>query len=135
MQVPVFPPGPGSAVRSYIALRRNPLDFMARMAREYGDIVHLRVGSRHDYLLNHPDHIQQVLLTQGMIRSSPRPLRRLLGQGVLTTTGDVHRSQRRALQPLFHRQHLAVWVEAIVRTALQGRAVNMKGRFRRGGPP
>ena len=92
------------------------------MARQYGDIVYLRVGARHDYLVNHPDYIQQVLLTHGMIRSSARPLRRLLGQGVLTTTGEVHRSQRRVLQPLFHRQHAAVWVEVIVGAALRTRA-------------
>ena len=67
------------------------------MARQYGDIVYLRVGARHDYLLNHPDYIQQVLLAHGMIRLSARPLRHLLGQGVLTTTGEVHRGQRRVV--------------------------------------
>ena len=54
-----------------------------------------------------------------MIRSSARPLRHLLGQGVLTTTGEVHRGQRRALQPLFHRQHAAAWAEAIVQAAVR----------------
>ena len=57
-----FPPGPRSALLSYYAMRRDPLKFLLNMAREYGDIVHLQVGSRHDYLLNHPDYIREVLL-------------------------------------------------------------------------
>ena len=122
MTTGVFPPGPRSGLLSYFALRRNPLDFMTRVARKHGPIVHLRVGKRHDYLLNRPDYIQKVLLAPEMSRSSARPLRRLLGQGVLTTTGDVHRAQRRTLQPLFHPQHIAHWGDVIVAAAARTRA-------------
>jgi len=116
----VYPPGPGSPLLSYFALRRDPLGFMMRVVRKYGDIVHMQVGSRHDYLLNHPDHIRDVLLApEGMLRSSARPLRKALGQGVLTTTGEPHRTERRLLQPLFGRQHAAPWSAVVVDHALR----------------
>jgi cytochrome P450 len=41
---------------------------------------------------------------------------------VLTTTGEPHRAQRRALQPLFHHQHTEHWVETIVAAAARTRA-------------
>lgn len=117
-----FPPGPRSALRAYIALRRDPLGFLTRAAQRYGDVVHLKVGGRHDYLLNRPEHIRDVLLApEGMLRSSARPLRKVLGLGLLTTTGDPHRAQRRLMQPLFGRQQLAPASAVIVEKALRVR--------------
>ncbi len=52
---PLQPPGPRHGLQAYFAFRRDPLDFLTRIAAEYGDIVHMQVGNRHDYLLNHPD--------------------------------------------------------------------------------
>ena len=99
-----FPPGPKSAFGSYLELRRSPLEFLARAAQEYGDIVHLQLGKRHDYLLNNPEYIKQALLApEELSRSSPRPLRKLMRKGLLTTMGEFHQQNRRLLQPLFHR--------------------------------
>ena len=118
-----FPPGPRSALLSYYAMRRDPLKFLLDMAREYGDIVHLQVGSRHDYLLNHPDYIREVLLApEDMLRSTARSLQHLLGQGLLATTGDVHRRDRRALQPSFLRTHGEEWAAVIVDFSLRLRS-------------
>ena len=118
-----FPPGPRSTVRSYLALRRDPLAFMLGIARQYGDIVHMKVGNRRDYLLNHPDYIRDVLLApETMLRSTARSLQHLLGQGLLSTVGEVHRRDRRALQPSFLRTHGEHWAALVVDFSLRLRS-------------
>ena len=109
MEKPIYPPGPKSVFAAYFKLYRDPLGFMAQMGREYGDIAHLQAGRRHDYLINHPDYIKAVLLAgeDVMLRSFPRPLKRLLGSGLLTVQGEAHRCRRQLLQPMFHQNQIA----------------------------
>jgi cytochrome P450 len=110
-----YPPGPTSLLRTGYELYRDPLGLLQRVTREYGDIVHLQVGSRHDYILNHPDYIKAVLLAgeDEMLRSFPRPMKRMLGNGLLSSQGDFHRRQRRLIQPYFHHQHATACAPAI----------------------
>ena len=109
MEKSIYPPGPSSVCAAYFKLYRDPLGFMARMGSDYGDIAHLQAGQRHDYLINHPDYIKAVLLAgeDVMLRSFPRPLKRLLGSGLLTVQGEAHRCQRQLLQPMFHQNQIA----------------------------
>src|SRR5947207_545507 len=102
------PRGPKAALAAYAALYRNPLKYLSRVAREHGDIVRLQIGKRQDYLVNHPDYIRTILLDQESTRRSVhRPLQRILGQGLLTSRGKIHRKQRTLLQPIFHKQRMA----------------------------
>jgi cytochrome P450 len=43
--------------------------------------------------------------------------KRLLGQGLLTSEGDLHRRQRRLVQPAFHRQRIASYASVMVEHA------------------
>jgi len=114
-----YPPGPRSLLPllASFAVRRDPLAFLVHAARTYGDLVHLQVGSRHDYLVNRPDLIREVLLApeEQLLRSFPRTMKRVLGNGLLSSQGAYHRSQRRMLQPFFHAARLAGFAEEIVR--------------------
>ncbi len=110
------PPGPKTALPVYAALYLDPLRTLTSAVRKYGDIVHLRIGKRHDFLLNHPDYVRAILLDhEGTRRSVHRPLQRVLGQGLLTSRGKVHRKQRALLQPIFHKQCIAVLGEVMAR--------------------
>lgn len=78
---------------------------MERLVREYGDVVHFRIGRRRVYLLNHPEHIKGVLTTHYANFLKGRGIARrdnFLGEGLLTSEGDFHRNQRRQTQPAFH---------------------------------
>lgn len=106
------PPGPRDRFpfEQLWNLHRDPLGFLERLAREYGDIVHFRGGSLDGYLVNHPDLIKDVLVTYN--RALPigiwqRQARRLLGNGLITSSGEQHLRQRRMLQPSFHHSRLA----------------------------
>ncbi len=113
-------PGPKSALLAYAELFRDPLGYLVAANKTYGDIVHMQLGKRHDFLLNHPDYVRAVLLdTENFRRSVHRPLQRVLGQGLLTAKEPKHKMQRAMLQPIFHRQKIAalggVMVEEIAR--------------------
>ncbi len=119
----LYPPGPQSKFSGgqSAAFRRDPLDFLTNLAREYGDIAHFRIGSQHVFLLNHPDYIRDVLVThQTNFLKARAPLTRyLLGEGLLTSEGDFHRRQRRLSQPAFHRGRIAAYAAVMVERGAQ----------------
>jgi cytochrome P450 len=100
-----------------VRLLRDPLAHLADVAR-LGDLVQLPTRGRDvTFLVNHPDLIRDVLVTHQRNFKKGRALERaklLLGDGLLTAEGDVHRRQRRMIQPDFHRQHINRYGEAMV---------------------
>ncbi|HEX5727017.1 MAG TPA: cytochrome P450 [Longimicrobiaceae bacterium] len=126
------PPGPRRGFPPFaqlLAFRRDPLGFLLRLHRGYGDVVHFRFGGRRLYLLGHPDHVRDVLVThhRNFIKSlALQRARVLLGQGLLTSEGEHHLRQRRLAQPAFHRERIAAaghtMVEYAARTAGRWRA-------------
>jgi cytochrome P450 len=110
------PPGPKRQLLggSFLAFRRNALDFLEGAAREYGDVVYFRMGPQDVFFLNHPDYVKDVLVTHHQNFIKGRALqraKRLLGLGLLTSEGEFHRRQRRLAQPAFHRQRVASYAK------------------------
>ena len=90
------------------------------MAAEHGDVVRLRWGQRYEYLLNDPELVGRVLVTEQrsfMKGQALQETKRLLGQGLLTSEGALHLQQRRLMQPLFHRRRIARYAEEMVESA------------------
>ena len=118
-----YPPGPRSRYpgEPLLAFRRDPLAYLTTAAREHGDVVHLRFGPRHFFLLNHPDLIKDVLVTHhrrftGLAFEAGK---RIIGEGLLSAQGEAHRRQRRLLQPAFHRDVLAAYGRTMTDHALR----------------
>jgi cytochrome P450 len=102
-------------------LQREPLDFFARAQEAHGDVVRFSFGRETVYLLSHPDVVRDVLLTQAQKFKKGLGLERaklLLGEGLLTSEGELHLRQRRLMQPAFHRTRLAGYAESMVEAAL-----------------
>jgi cytochrome P450 len=100
--------------------RRDPLKFLTRVAREYGDVVRFKVGPQRAFLLNHPDYVRDVLVTHHERFHKGRALqraKRLLGEGLLTSEGAFWRRQRRLAQPAFHRQRINSYGSVMVEYA------------------
>ena len=118
----MFPPGPrgGLLLGNLLEIRHDALAFLTRVGAEYGDIAHVRLGSFHVFLLNHPDDIEQVLVTQSDRFAKGRTLsgaRRLFGNGLLTSDGALHTQQRRLMQPAFHRARMDDYADVITTAA------------------
>ena len=93
-----------------VQFRRDPIATLRRAARECGDVVRLPISRHPVFLLNHPDLIKDVLVThQRQFQKSKglERMKKLLGEGLLTSEGEFHLRQRRRMQPAFHRQRIA----------------------------
>ncbi len=98
------------------------MGFLTRCARKYGDVVRLRFFNVGIVLLNHPDHIEQVLVGNNRNFIKDRAERsglRFLGSGLLTSEGDFWRHQRRLAQPAFRRERINAYGETMVEDAGQ----------------
>jgi cytochrome P450 len=109
---------------------RNPPAFLEKAARDFGDIARFRLVHENAYMLNHPDWIQEVLVTNQANFTKSRMLERarvLLGDGLLTSEDDFHRRQRRLVQPAFHRDRLAGYAASMVDCAARCRGLWQSG--------
>jgi cytochrome P450 len=122
-----LPPGPkGHLLFGHtLPLLRDPLTFARRWAREYGDVVRLRVGPMVVYLVSHPDDIERVLRSDHRRFRKDRMTRQLsalLGQGLLTGEGDLWRQQRLLAQPAFQAgqiERYSTFMVALTRQVLK----------------
>jgi cytochrome P450 len=115
----LLPPGP-PAFPWIGALPWLSTDFLAAMVRfhaRYGDVVHVPMPRAEMFVLSHPDDVQTVLVgdhahvTRDMVT---RLLRRVVGQGLLTSEGETWKRQRKIAAPSFQPRHQARFCEAMV---------------------
>jgi cytochrome P450 len=91
-----------------LALRGDLLGVYERLA-SYGDLSYMRFLRHQVYMVSDPQHILDVLVTDNrkfMKGQATQEAKRLLGEGLLTSDGDLHHRQRKLLQPVFHPAHL-----------------------------
>jgi cytochrome P450 len=88
-------------------LRKDSLAFFVGAARDFGDVALLDFGLKQFLLVTHPDGLKHVLLdnAKNYVKGYD-VVRPLLGDGLVTAEGDQWRSQRRLLQPAFHRDRI-----------------------------
>src|ERR1700736_4680628 len=107
MQTTALPPGPtegfdlGGSDESF-ALMRTCFD-------RFGYIYRVFAPGRgvYNYVINHPDDVKRVLLSNHRNYTKGEGMDRvkiLLGNGIMTSEGDFWRRQRRMMQPAFHRR-------------------------------
>jgi cytochrome P450 len=114
-----LPPGPRPLISTsnLLAFRRDRCVFLTKLAREYGDLVYFKLGPQPVFLINNPEYIRDVLVTHNknfMKGEGAQRSKRLLGEGLATSEGEVHRRQRRLSQPAFHRQRIAGYAATMV---------------------
>lgn len=112
------PPGPNlSTLAALRAFRSDRIGLLERTARDYGDIAYVRLGRFHVYLLGHPDYVKDVLVTHShrfMKGQTMQEAKRMLGESLLTSEGEVHKRRRRLIQPIFHHERITGYGEVMV---------------------
>jgi cytochrome P450 len=101
------------------ALGGDTLAELVRQFKLHGDAfrMHAPLLGRDVFVLSHPDHVRHLLVDQHARFEKGIGIERvriLLGNGLMTSEGALWRSQRKAIQPAFHRQRVEAQVPAIV---------------------
>ncbi|SER91941.1 Cytochrome P450 [Streptomyces sp. yr375] len=101
-----------------VPLLRGRMQFFQDL-RLQGDLVLIHIGTRPVYVLNSPDLIHRVLVTdarnfdKGKMMDKARPF---TGNGLVNASAAHHRRQRRMIQPSFHRDMIAHYGEVMIRS-------------------
>ncbi|MBK5233144.1 MAG: cytochrome P450 [Thermoleophilia bacterium] len=111
-----LPPGPtGLANKKFIFDAAS--DFMkpmCQMALDYGDVASTYSRGRNLVIVSGHEAAKHVLITnQDNYGKGPEYelLRIILGEGLLTSQGQLWKKQRRLVQPMFAKRHLNVFTE------------------------
>lgn len=124
---PAFPPGPPprdgllATARYAAGFFFDPLGFVGGRFERYGDIYYAPSKGQGLYVLRHPDHLREVLVTRASSFTKTHTafarLSLVLGDGLLTTDGDTWKRQRRMVQPAFAHDRLAGYAAAMTAEA------------------
>lgn len=114
-------PGAAEAARWWLRMMRNPLETYGALGRRYGDAIRVPFGrERALYVLSRPEYAEHVLVANqaNYVKAfTYRPLRAVLGDGLLTSEGETWRRHRRVVQPVFAQRHVVGFAPQIVETA------------------
>ena len=104
-------------------MRVNPLPFMLAAVEKHNGAVLLRLAQFRATLLREPEHIKRVFVdnadnytkqTRGYAKAKI-----VLGQGLVTSEGELWQRQRRIATPAFSRQRVAAFAGVMTATTEQ----------------
>lgn len=117
------PPGPrplpviGNVLR--FGNDKNILFHFIDLWHEYGDVAHVKLGSLHVYVVAEPENVHHVLVKNpnNYIKGTGYTgFRLLVGQGLVTSDGDLWWRQRRLMQPSFTPKSIVNYFDMMVET-------------------
>jgi cytochrome P450 len=140
-----YPPGLKMNLPFYLVRRffkpGNPILLFEHLVATYGRISHYKLGPSHIVFVNDPGLIWEILINQPQNFIKERTQRRmkiLLGEGLITSDGEVHKRQRRIAAPAFHRQRIQNYGTMMVERAaamreewVEGREIDIAGEMMR----
>ena len=118
-------PGAAPLLGHLHAYKRRPLEQLWTWWRQHGDALRFRLGQKTRYLFSHPDLAEAVLVKHtdrfAKVYDPKRPsgLGLVLGNGLITASGDVWKRHRRIIQPIFHRARIATMVDQMAQVGEQ----------------
>ena len=118
-------------------LRRDPFGFLTAIVAEYGDVVRMNLGLKNCFVLNHPEHAHHVLVRKydNYVKSHLiNKLKPVLGNGLLTSSGDLWQRQRGLMQPKFTANSIQA-LAGIIRATTIAKLDEIKARLRPDSPP
>jgi len=115
VQTAIQPDPPLASETLDISFETEALSTLIRMFDAHGDAfrVFSPVLGRQIWVMSHPDHVRHVLVDRHANFTKGIGIERvaiLLGNGLMTSEGDQWRTQRRMIQPSFHRRIIETWM-------------------------
>src|SRR5262245_23773932 len=116
-------PGPGAFQFVYGVRKRGLLELAETLWLEYGDVFQVRIGARTLLFAMHPDAVEQVTNTHRSKYdkvASYTPVRKYLtGEGLVGSTGELWRRQRKLMAPFFTPKAVRAYAELMTRDAVR----------------
>jgi cytochrome P450 len=114
-----FPPGETRfSIPRTRRFAEDPLPILLENYERYGPIFTLRLFHSNVVFMLGPEANHHILVSHASNftwrESHFRDLIGLMGDGLLTIDGDFHRQSRKIMLPVFHRDHVAASLDAIV---------------------
>jgi len=115
-----LPPGPPGlfGLRNLWRFSTDQLNLLTDMRREHGDVVSIKVLGKPWVLISHPDDIEKVFVKHAKIMARDqyvKILERTLGQGLLTSDGELWKRQRKLMATAFTPKRIRGYASAMVR--------------------
>jgi len=102
-------------------IKTGQLEFYKKLEAKYGDIVFLRLGPYRNWLLFHPEPIEDLLTRQSTafirFKKITDVVRQWNGDSLLLAEGEAWRIRRRKVMPAFQTKRLPVYAKAAVQHA------------------
>lgn len=129
-------PAPTSLWQAMFGKASDPLERWTRIQKEHGEVARYRYALIDTFLLSSAEAAKRVLQDNAANytkeHGSYKMLRRLFGNGLLTSEGSFWLRQRRLAQPAFHRERIAE-MAACMCSAAQQTAAQWQSRAEAGG--
>lgn len=124
----LFPPGPPprrpgllGSVPYQLHFLFDSVGFVGKRFEQYGDIYYAPGKASGLYAIRHPDHLHEVLVAKAASfdkgHSEASRLSAVLGDGLVTSDGEVWRRHRRMIQPAFSAARIAGYAEVMIEEA------------------
>jgi cytochrome P450 len=111
-------PGPNALRFVYGVRKRGLLDVVGELWQEYGDVFQVRIGSRTMLFAIHPDAVERATTTQKKKYdkvASWDPVRKfMIGDGLVASTGELWRRQRKLMAPFFTPKGIRAYAELMI---------------------
>ncbi|MCA9982181.1 MAG: cytochrome P450, partial [Anaerolineales bacterium] len=122
-----LPTPPGEPILGHMrSFRGDILGFLRQLVQEYDELVHLKLAHVDVCLLFDADLVREVFVkrasefTKGDLNINV--MKKGFGNGLVISTGEFHRKQRKLMQPVFHHSRIQSYAPMI--TTYTGRVLD-----------
>ena len=107
-----IPPGP----EEEYSTTQELLDWLGHQFKQFGDIYKASIYGTSVYVISDPQYAQHVLVENWQNYVKGQAIKRvalLLGNGLMVSEGEFWKSQRRMIQPAFHRKAIGALIKVM----------------------
>ncbi|MCA0457914.1 MAG: cytochrome P450 [Chloroflexi bacterium] len=106
-------------IGSMAEFARDPIKFVTRLQRDYGDVAAFSLMGSKSVLVSDPQAVDRILVETGKRydhgkRNPSLAMQKILGNGLVTSEGDFWKRQRKLIAPAFHHQSIKKYADQIV---------------------
>ena len=132
---------PGQPILGHMtSMKGDVLGFLRRLVRDYQEAVHIKLAHIDVCFLFEPELVREVFVKRAnefeKSDLTVHLMRKTFGRGLVASTGDFHRKQRKLMQPVFHHQRIqsygrlmAEYTERFIQNWHNGQQVDMQAEM------